>query len=85
MGSVGNKTIVHVRSSFFEQKVFDRLPKSLKSDNIIDIGKEKTMDGTRYSATIEYDDGEQRSISEYSWSEFKYYLEQVLKDRRYSQ
>lgn len=85
MGSIGNKAITHTRSNFFQQAVYDRLPKALKSDNIIDIGAEKTSDGTRYGATIEFDDGFQRSISEYGWADFKDYLKNVLKDRRYEQ
>lgn len=86
MGSIGTgTTITHVRSKFFEEAVYNRLPKKLKTDKLIDIGKEKNVDGTRYSAVIEFDDGFQRSISEYSWSDFKYYLEEVLKNRHYEQ
>lgn len=84
MESIG-KSIVHTRSKFFQQAVFDRLPKKLKIDNIIDIGAEKIADGTRYGAVIEFDDGFQRSISEYGWKDFKSYLERVLKVRRYEQ
>lgn len=85
MGSVGNKAITHIRSKFFQQAVYDRLPKNLRTNNIIDIGAEKTSDGTRYGATIEFDDGFQRSISEYGWADFKSYLKNVLEDRRYQQ
>ena len=87
MGSIGaTKPIVHKRTEFFQQELFNKLPKKLQVDNIIDIEKEKTdYDGIRYEAIIEFDDGFQRSISEYGWSDFKYYLENVLKDRNFEQ
>lgn len=78
MGSIGTSRIIHTRSKFFDEAVFNRLPKKLKTDNIIDIGKYKDADGTRYNAVVEFNDGFQRSISEYGWADFKDYLEEVL-------
>lgn len=62
----------------FDQKVFNSLPNSLKDDRIIAIDKTKTSDGTRYSAGIMFEDGFQRRISEYGFSDFKSYLDEVL-------
>lgn len=87
MGSIGNTSSTNLfqRSSDFDTNLFNKLPKKLQVPNITDIGKDKTVDGTRYRAVITFDDGFTRSIGDYTLNDFKYYIEQVLKDRRYSQ
>lgn len=83
-GSGGNRSytldeIKNMRNPLtFDQKVFNSLPNKLKDDRIIAIDKTKTSDGTRYSAGIMWEDGFQRSISEYGFSDFKGYLDDVL-------
>ena len=81
MGSVGAGRTLYTRSSSFDQTLFNKLPKKLQVENITDIGKDKTVDGTRYRAVIQFEDGFTRSIGEYSMAEFKDYIEEVLKNR----
>ena len=81
-GGSGTRNLFQ-RSNSFDQALFNKLPKKLQVKNITDIGKDKTADGTRYRAVITYDDGFTRSIGEYTLADFKDYLENVLKDRRF--
>ena len=76
---------LYKRSSSFDQDLFNKLPKKLQVKNITDIGKDKTVDGTRYRAVITYEDGFTRNIGDYTMADFKAYLEGVLKDRKYEQ
>ena len=89
MGSIGTSNLVNgnifERAPDFDTVLYNKLPKKLQVENITDIGKDKTVDGTRYRAVITFNDGFTRSIGDYTMADFKYYLEQVLKDRRYSQ
>ena len=73
------------RANSFDQALFNKLPKKLQVENIVDIGKDKTIDGTRYRAVVKFNDGFTRSIGDYTMSDFKAYLEGVLKDRKYEQ
>ncbi len=73
------------RAQGFDEALFNRLPKKLQVKNIIDIGKDKTIDGTRYRAVVAFEDGFTRSIGDYTMADFKAYLEGVLKDRKYEQ
>jgi hypothetical protein len=73
------------REKDFDEVLFNKLPKKIQVENIIDIGKDKTVDGTRYRAVIKFEDGYTRSIAEYTLSDFKYYLKNVLKNRNYEQ
>lgn len=66
----------------FDESLFSKLPKSLQDDRITAIYKEKTRDGNRYSAIIKWEDGFERSISEFGKGDFKFYLESVLKKDR---
>ena len=78
----GGSSVSFERSSTFDQQLYEKLPKSLQVKNIIDIGKDKTVDGTRYRAVLQWEDGFQRSIGEYTLRDFKEYLKEVLtKDR----
>lgn len=80
--SSGGSSVSFERSSTFDQQLYEKLPKSLQVKNIIDIGKDKTIDGTRYRAVLQWEDGFQRSIGEYTLKDFKDYLKAVLtKDR----
>ena len=70
------------RGKDFDYSLYSKLPKKNQVENITDIGKDKTIDGTRYRAVIKFDDGFTRSIAEYTLSDFKYYVDVVLnKDR----
>ena len=83
-GGSGTRNIFQ-REKGFDVALYNKLPKKLQVKNIIDIGKDKTVDGNRYRAVIMFEDGTSRSIGEYSMSEFKYYIEQVLKNKNYEQ
>lgn len=87
MGGRGTSATRNIfqRANGFDEAIFNKLPKKLQVKNIIDIGKDKTIDGNRYRAVIMFEDGTSRSIGEYSMLEFKYYIEQVLKDKSYQQ
>ena len=67
----------------FDSTVFNRLPKKLQDDRVVAIDKYKDSDGVNYHAVIVWEDGFERGISEYGWGDFKYYLENVLKDRKF--
>lgn len=75
------------RDKWFDEAVYNRLPKKMQVKNIVSIGKERHGDdGTRYNASLKWEDGFNRSISEYGWTDFKDYLKVVLfEDREYSQ
>lgn len=74
------------RDRFFDQTVYDKLPKKMQLQNIISIGKHKDSDGVRYNASVVWEDGFNRSVSEYGWKDFKGYLEIVLfENREYQQ
>lgn len=82
MGSIGNiSKPVYTKSKTFDNVLFNKLPKRLQVENIIDIGKDKTVDGNRYRAVIKFDDGFTRSIGEYTLADFKDYISAILKDR----
>lgn len=87
MGGRGNNgsrsnSVSYTRSSTFDKVLFDKLPKKLQVENIIDIGKDKTVDGTRYRAVIKFPDGFTRSIGEYNLKDFKAYIDDVLNKNR---
>lgn len=84
-GSGSRNSQPFTRSKDFDNVLFSKLPKKLQVNNIVDIGKDKTLDGTRYRAVIKFEDGYTRSIGEYTLADFKYYLENILKDRNYEQ
>ena len=74
------------RDRFFEQTIYDKLPKKMQVKNIVSIGKHKDSDGVRYNASVVWEDGFNRSVSEYGWKDFKGYLEIVLfENRKYEQ
>ena len=79
------KTVDFTREADFDYSIYNKLPKKLQVKNITGIDKYKSSDGTRYSARIKFDDGFTRSISEYGFADFKGYLEDVLKNKYYSQ
>ena len=83
-GGSGNRNI-YQRSSSFDEALFNKLPKRLQVKNITDIGKDKTIDGTRYRAVITFEDGFTRSIGDYTMADFKAYIDGVLKNRKYEQ
>lgn len=80
--SSGGALVSFQRSSSFDQALFNKLPKKNQVKNITDIGKEKHADGTRYFAVLKWEDGFERLISEYTLSDFKYYVDQVLNHDR---
>ena len=86
MGSIGaggkSSTVSYQRARGFDEALFNKLPKKLQVKNIIDIGKEKHADGTRYFAVIQFDDGFQRSIGEYNMKDFKSYIDDILNKNR---
>ena len=74
------------RDKWFDATVYAKLPKKMQVKNIVSIGKHKDSDGVRYNASVVWEDGFNRSVSEYGWTDFKAYLETVLtKDRKYQQ
>lgn len=84
-GSGTRNNVSFEREKGFDITLFNKLPKRLQVKNIVDIGKDKTVDGTRYRAVIKFEDGYTRSIGDYTMSDFKTYIEEVLKDRSYEQ
>lgn len=79
---IQNKREANKKNGTFDESLFKKLPKGLQDDKVIAIGKEKTYEGNRYSAVIEWEDGFQRSISEYTLADFKNYISDVLKKDR---
>lgn len=79
--------VMFKRDKWFDKEVYDKLPKKMQVKNIVSIGKEKHgSDGTRYNASLVWEDGFNRSISEYGWKDFKDYLSIVLfENRKYEQ
>lgn len=73
------------RDKWFDKATYDKLPKKMQVQNIVSIGKEKTSDGVRYNASVVWEDGFNRSVSEYGWSDFKDYLKAVLFENRNEQ
>ena len=74
--------VSYTRSDDFNYSLFSKLPQKNQVKNIIDIGKDKTTDGTRYRAVIKFDDGFTRSIAEYTLADFKDYIDTVLNKNR---
>lgn len=66
----------------FDSTLFNKLPKKLQDDKIVALDRYKDSDGVNYNAVIQWEDGFERSIHEYGWGDFKYYLELVLKQNR---
>ena len=74
------------RDKWFDQATYDKLPKKMQVKNIVSIGKERHgSDGTRYNASLVWEDGFSRSVSEYGWADFKDYLSAVLFNDRKEQ
>ncbi len=78
----GGARVDFTRDKTFDYTLFSKLPKKNQVKNIIDIGKDKTIDGTRYRAVIAFEDGFTRSIAEYTLSDFKDYINEVLNKNR---
>ena len=78
-GAGGNASAVsYARDGSFDQRLFSKLPKKLQVKNITDIGVENHGGERRYHAVIQFDDGFSRSIGEYTLSDFKNYINDVL-------
>ena len=80
-----NNEDVFKRDKFFDNAVYEKLPKKMQVKNIVSIGKHRDSDGVRYNASLKWEDGYNRSISEYGWADFKDYLKAVLFEDREEQ
>lgn len=61
-----------------DNAIYNKLPKKLQVNEIIDIYKDKTCDGVLYTAVLEWSDGFSRVITEYGFKDFKNYLNDVI-------
>lgn len=71
------------RFGMWDEKLYKRLPWHKELDQLITaVYSEKDGREVRYSAILNWPDGFDRSISEWGFEDFKYYLDNVLHKNR---